>query len=203
MRANRQLECIPIARLTHGPAAVRSRDRRNIAGADRTADRTGSRSAEAGPAWKPRAARCNLLKCNIYGTSAKHFATVNAIYARYFPDEPPARIFVCVPEWTGPFDIEIDCVAWRRSPRAPWVVASSCELLLALICPSGLRRRGLSSPFCKNILLFRKRKSVYIQPRLVPQEGRLAIVTDAGRDAVDVDVSLTNDADADGEDVWS
>ncbi len=24
---------------------------------------------------------------------------------------PPARIFVCVPEWTGPFDIEIDCVA--------------------------------------------------------------------------------------------
>jgi 2-iminobutanoate/2-iminopropanoate deaminase len=25
--------------------------------------------------------------------------------------DPPARIFVCVPEWTGPFDIEIDCVA--------------------------------------------------------------------------------------------
>jgi 2-iminobutanoate/2-iminopropanoate deaminase len=24
---------------------------------------------------------------------------------------PPARIFVCIPEWTGPFDIEIDCVA--------------------------------------------------------------------------------------------
>jgi hypothetical protein len=23
----------------------------------------------------------------------------------------PARIFVCVPEWTGPFDIEIHCVA--------------------------------------------------------------------------------------------
>jgi hypothetical protein len=23
----------------------------------------------------------------------------------------PARIFVCVPEWPGPFDIEIDCVA--------------------------------------------------------------------------------------------
>src|SRR5260370_34750931 len=32
-------------------------------------------------------------------------------YARYFPEDPPARIFVCVPEWTGPFDIEIDCVA--------------------------------------------------------------------------------------------
>ena len=53
----------------------------------------------------------NVMKCNIYCTSAKHFAAVNAIYARYFPENPPARIFVCVPEWTGPFDIEIDCVA--------------------------------------------------------------------------------------------
>jgi hypothetical protein len=31
--------------------------------------------------------------------------------ASYFPDRPPARIFVCIPEWTGPFDIEIDCIA--------------------------------------------------------------------------------------------
>ena len=53
----------------------------------------------------------NVLKCNIYCTSAKHFPVVNAIYARTFPIDPPARIFVCVPEWTGPFDIEIDCVA--------------------------------------------------------------------------------------------
>ena len=53
----------------------------------------------------------NVLKCNIYCTSARHFPVVNAIYARYFPEAPPARIFVCVPEWTGPFDIEIDCVA--------------------------------------------------------------------------------------------
>jgi 2-iminobutanoate/2-iminopropanoate deaminase len=53
----------------------------------------------------------NVMKCNIYCTSAKHFAAVNAIYARYFPADPPARIFVCVPEWMGAFDIEIDCVA--------------------------------------------------------------------------------------------
>jgi hypothetical protein len=39
--------------------------------------------------------------------------------------------------------------------------------------------------------------------RLVPLEGRIAIVTDAGRDAVDVAVSLTNGTQADGEDVWS
>jgi 2-iminobutanoate/2-iminopropanoate deaminase len=53
----------------------------------------------------------NVMKCNIFCTSAKHFAAVNAIYVRYFPENPPARIFVCIPEWTGPFDIEIDCIA--------------------------------------------------------------------------------------------
>lgn len=53
----------------------------------------------------------NVLKCNVYCTSADKFAAVNAIYARYFPNHPPARIFVCVPTWFGPFDIEIDCIA--------------------------------------------------------------------------------------------
>ncbi|MDX3806003.1 RidA family protein [Bosea thiooxidans] len=53
----------------------------------------------------------NVLKCNVYCTSAAHFATVNQVYARYFPKDPPARIFLCVPDWFGPFDIEIDCIA--------------------------------------------------------------------------------------------
>jgi 2-iminobutanoate/2-iminopropanoate deaminase len=53
----------------------------------------------------------NVMKCNIYCTSAKHFAAVNAVYRRYFPEDRPARIYVCIPEWTGPFDIEIDCIA--------------------------------------------------------------------------------------------
>jgi hypothetical protein len=35
----------------------------------------------------------------------------NEIYARYFPKGPPARIFINVPAWPGPFDIEIDCIA--------------------------------------------------------------------------------------------
>ena len=52
-----------------------------------------------------------VLKCNVYCTSAEKFAAVNAIYDRYFPNNPPARIFVCVPQWFGPFDIEIDCIA--------------------------------------------------------------------------------------------
>ncbi|SEI67797.1 RidA family protein [Paraburkholderia diazotrophica] len=51
----------------------------------------------------------NVLKCDVYCTSVEQFATVNAIYARYFPKDPPARIFVCVPAWPGHFDI--DCIA--------------------------------------------------------------------------------------------
>ena len=52
-----------------------------------------------------------VLKCNVYCTSVEQFAAVNAIYARYFPTDPPARIFVCVPAWPGHFDIEMDCIA--------------------------------------------------------------------------------------------
>ena len=53
----------------------------------------------------------NVLKCNVYCTSVDQFAAVNAIYAKYFPKDPPARIFINVPAWPGHFDIEIDCVA--------------------------------------------------------------------------------------------
>jgi 2-iminobutanoate/2-iminopropanoate deaminase len=44
-------------------------------------------------------------------TAGSSLDAVNAIYARYFPHHPPARIFVCVPQWFGRFDIEIDCIA--------------------------------------------------------------------------------------------
>jgi 2-iminobutanoate/2-iminopropanoate deaminase len=53
-----------------------------------------------------------VVKCNVYCTPEDgHFGEFNEIYARYFPVESPARIFVHVPSWQGPFDIEIDCVA--------------------------------------------------------------------------------------------
>ena len=51
--------------------------------------------------------------------------------------------------------------------------------------PDGQISHFVSSPVCKNILIFRKRKSDLYRLRPVPQKGRLAIVTDAGRDAVD------------------
>jgi 2-iminobutanoate/2-iminopropanoate deaminase len=52
-----------------------------------------------------------VLKCTVYCTSVEKFSAVNAIYARYFPKDPPARIFVAVPAWFAKFDIEIDCIA--------------------------------------------------------------------------------------------
>ena len=53
----------------------------------------------------------HVLKCNVYCTDVAHFGKVNEVYARYFPVEGPARIFLCVADWPGPFDIEMDCVA--------------------------------------------------------------------------------------------
>jgi 2-iminobutanoate/2-iminopropanoate deaminase len=53
----------------------------------------------------------HILKVNVYCISAEMFRPSNEVYRRYFPDQLPPRIFVCVPEWTGRFDIEVDCVA--------------------------------------------------------------------------------------------
>ena len=52
-----------------------------------------------------------ILKCNVYCTSVERFAIFNAIYARCFRADPPARVFICVAGWPGPFDIEVDCIA--------------------------------------------------------------------------------------------
>ena len=68
---------------------------------------------------------------------------------------------------------------------------------------------GLSSPFCKNILIFRSGKSVYIFSH--PALTRGALRGRHGRwvrDAVDATVSAhasvrANDTEADGEVVWS
>jgi 2-iminobutanoate/2-iminopropanoate deaminase len=53
----------------------------------------------------------NVLKCTVYCTSVEKFSAVNEIYKRFFPSNPPTRIFVAVPAWPGRFDIEIDCIA--------------------------------------------------------------------------------------------
>src|SRR5882762_6526265 len=48
-------------------------------------------------------------------------------------------------------------------------------------------QRIVSSPLCKNIPLRRRPKSELELPPSRPTQGRIAIVTDAGRDAVDAD----------------
>ncbi len=60
----------------------------------------------------------DVLKCNVYSTDSSYFAKINAVYARYFPTEAPARIFLCVAPFPGPFEIEIDCVAVVTSEAA-------------------------------------------------------------------------------------
>lgn len=52
-----------------------------------------------------------VIKCTVYSIDPEHFPTINAVYARYFQESPPARSFVFVSAWHGPFDVEIDCVA--------------------------------------------------------------------------------------------
>jgi hypothetical protein len=70
-------------------------------------------------------------------------------------------------------------------------------------CLTGKSPVGLSSPVCKNISSSQPTQITGLS-HAVPShlEGRLAIVTDAGRDAVDADVPMTNGTDADGEGAW-
>jgi 2-iminobutanoate/2-iminopropanoate deaminase len=53
----------------------------------------------------------NIVKVNVYVTSVDMFPAVNEVYRRFFPKDPPARIFINVPAWNGGFDIEVDCIA--------------------------------------------------------------------------------------------
>lgn len=52
-----------------------------------------------------------VIKCTVYCTDPAQFAVINDVYRRYFPVHQPARGFVIVAAWHGPFDVEIDCVA--------------------------------------------------------------------------------------------
>ena len=52
-----------------------------------------------------------VIKCTVYCTSPDQFATINEVYGRYFMRYKPARGFIVVAGWHGPFDVEIDCVA--------------------------------------------------------------------------------------------
>jgi 2-iminobutanoate/2-iminopropanoate deaminase len=52
-----------------------------------------------------------VLKVTVYASNSAYYSTINAVYARYFPENPPARTFVTVASWPMEFDIEIECTA--------------------------------------------------------------------------------------------
>lgn len=62
------------------------------------------------------AAGCTLddvVNVRIYAANAGFYRAINEVYARHFPEGAPTRVFVPVAGWSGEFDIEIDCVAYR------------------------------------------------------------------------------------------
>jgi hypothetical protein len=81
----------------------------------------------------------------------------------------------------------------------------SCALASGFrICPTGNTANQCPAPSLKIFSFPSEANQLFICRRLVPLEGRLAIVTDAGRDAVDAgDVKRRMTWLADGEAVWS
>lgn len=52
-----------------------------------------------------------VVMARVYASNAGFYPTINKVYARYFPNNPPSRTFVPVGSWPMEFDIEIECVA--------------------------------------------------------------------------------------------
>jgi hypothetical protein len=103
-------------------------------------------------------------------------------------------------------------IATSSTPLAALRKRSTIRITITAAPPAGIQRaepdganHRLACPalFAKIFSFPSDPNHLHICRRLVPLEGRLAIVTDAGRDAVDADVPITNGAEADGEAVWS
>jgi hypothetical protein len=75
------------------------------------------------------------------------------------------------------------CYRDRLSRCSPSLVIPELALL---ICPTGRLRFRCPDPVAKIFLFSLDPNHFYIRRRSVPKEGRIAIVTDEGRNAVDV-----------------
>jgi 2-iminobutanoate/2-iminopropanoate deaminase len=53
----------------------------------------------------------NILMVRIYAANTGFYNAINRVYARHFPDNPPARTFVPVASWPMEFDLEVEAVA--------------------------------------------------------------------------------------------
>jgi 2-iminobutanoate/2-iminopropanoate deaminase len=52
-----------------------------------------------------------VVKTTVFLISMSDFAAMNEVYARYFPDTPPARTTVAVAELPRGARVEIECIA--------------------------------------------------------------------------------------------
>lgn len=60
----------------------------------------------------------DVVKTTLFLADMADFAAVNAVYARFMPDPPPARSTFAVAALPKGGRIEIEAVAWRRGPEA-------------------------------------------------------------------------------------
>lgn len=54
----------------------------------------------------------DFVKCNVYISDFQYSKTVNEVYTRFFPENPPARITVAVKGIAADLDVEIDAIAY-------------------------------------------------------------------------------------------
>lgn len=52
-----------------------------------------------------------VVSTRVYASNAGYYDAINNVYGQFFASEPPARTFVAVGSWPGPFDVEIECTA--------------------------------------------------------------------------------------------
>lgn len=53
----------------------------------------------------------HVVKCSIFVSSMSNFGKINAVYAKYFEDKPPARETVEVSGLPKGVNVEISCIA--------------------------------------------------------------------------------------------
>jgi 2-iminobutanoate/2-iminopropanoate deaminase len=63
---------------------------------------------------KAGASLADVVRCTVYLRDMADFAAMNAVYARFFPHEPPARSTVAVAGLPKDARVEIDAIARLR-----------------------------------------------------------------------------------------
>lgn len=61
--------------------------------------------------WEAGASLPRVVKTTIFLTDMNNYAAVNEVYARYFPEAPPARSTIQVTSLPGGANIEIEVIA--------------------------------------------------------------------------------------------